>query len=234
MWGRSLPPFQAQVPEAFAAVRNDPAYAFAPGAERERAFRHEIATHWALTRLLDEAGYPGNGRVMRTAVSHQVAQLLGGHHGRFGAALMAKEVAHASAYQTGLGGDGWAAQRGAHFEELRRITGAWAVPERGLSAELAVIVTGLVVVADWLASQTEAIIPLLPSAEWRATPEEINAHWERTRKAAPGLVAGAQLGRARFDAERFEDMSRSPPTPSRATLSLICRRWSRRRVRGWL
>ncbi|MGW0822476.1 CRISPR-associated endonuclease Cas3'' [Streptomyces sp. NPDC002845] len=209
--GKITPPFQAQVPEAFAAVRGDPAYVFTPGAERERAFRHEMASHLALAYLLDEAGYPGDRRAMRSAVSHQVAQLLGGHHGCFGAVLQAKKVAHASAYAPGLGGEGWAAQRRAHFEELRRVTGAEAVPERGLPAELAVIVTGLVVVADWLASQTEAIVPLLPSAGWRATPEEVDAHWERTQKAAPGLVAGAQLGRAQFGTERFEDMFPFPP-----------------------
>lgn len=209
--GKITPPFQAQVPEAFAAVRNDPAYVCAPGAERKRAFRHEMATHWALAFLFDEAGYPGNSRLMRTAVSHQVAQLLGGHHGCFGGVLLAKEVAHASAYRSGLGGEGWSDQRQAHFNELRRVTGGWGVPERGLPAELAVIVIGLVVVADWLASQTEAIVSLLPPVGWRGTPEEIDEHWERTQKAAPGLVAGAQLGRARFDAERFEDMFPFPP-----------------------
>ncbi|BCL28555.1 CRISPR-associated helicase/endonuclease Cas3 [Streptomyces aurantiacus] len=204
--GKITPPFQAQVPEAFAAVQSEPAYAFAPGAERERKFRHEMATHWALALLLDQAGYPGSSRLMRTAVSHQVAQLLGGHHGCFGAVLKAKEVTHASAYQPGLGENGWAAQRRAHFAELQRATGARAVPERGLPAELAVIVVGLVVVADWLASQTEAILPLLPPTGWRGSPDELGEHWERTQKAAPALVAGAQLGRARFDAERFEDM----------------------------
>ncbi|WP_044378003.1 CRISPR-associated endonuclease Cas3'' [Streptomyces noursei] len=204
--GKITPPFQAQVPEAFAAVRSDPVYAFAPGAERERVFRHEVATHWALALLLSEAGYPGDGRAMRSAVSHQVAQLLGGHHGCFGVVLQAKHVAHASAYQPGLGGNGWAGQRRVHFGELQRVTGAWAVPERGLPAELAVIVSGLVVVADWLASQTEVIISLLPPEGWQATPQAIDAHWERTQKAAPGLVAGAQLGRARFDVEGFEDM----------------------------
>ncbi|MFG3370562.1 CRISPR-associated endonuclease Cas3'' [Streptomyces sp. NPDC048156] len=204
--GKITPPFQAQVPEAFAAVRSDPAYGFAPGAERERALRHEMATHWALAQLLDEAGYPGNSRTLRRAVSHQVAQLLGGHHGCFGTVLKTKELALASDYQAGLGSDGWARQRRAHFAELRRLTGADAVPERGLPAELAVIVTGLVVVADWLASQTEAIKPQLPPPGWQADPDALEAHWERARKAAPGLVAQARLGRARFDTTRFEDM----------------------------
>lgn len=204
--GKITPPFQAQVPAAFAAVCSDPVLAFAAGAEQERAFRHEMATHWALVQLFDEIGYPGNGRVMRRSVSHQVAQLLGGHHGCFGVALLAKEAAHASAYQPGLGGEGWASQRRVHFAELRRVTGAGAVPRHGLPAELAVVVSGLVVVADWLASQTEAILPLLPAQGWQATPEAIDAHWERSRKAAPGLVARARLGRAHFAGVGFEEM----------------------------
>ncbi|MGW2886435.1 CRISPR-associated helicase Cas3' [Streptomyces griseoruber] len=203
--GKITPPFQAQVPDAFAALRSDPTYLFDPGAERVRAFRHEMATHWSLAHLLDEAGYPSH-RVPRLAVSHQVAQLLGGHHGCFGVPLVAKELAAMNLYQPGLGGDGWDAQRRAHFGELQRVTGAWAVPERGLPAELAVIITGMVVVADWLASQTEAIVPLLPTASWQGSPDEIDAHWGRSLKAAPALVSAARLGRAQFGAVRFEEM----------------------------
>ncbi|WP_030267603.1 CRISPR-associated endonuclease Cas3'' [Streptomyces violens] len=216
--GKITPPFQAQVPEAFAAVKSDPAYEFARGAERERAFRHEMATHWALAHLLGEAEYPG-GSSMRQAVSHQVAQLLSGHHGCYGSVLKAKELARASEYRSGLGEEGWAAQRRIHFAELRRITGADAVPRRGLPAELAVIVTGMVVVADWLASQTRAITPLLPPPGWQGSPEELDAHWDRARTAAPGLVSEARLGRARFDTGRFEGMFPFSPNPLQADLT---------------
>ncbi|PJF01981.1 CRISPR-associated endonuclease Cas3'' [Streptomyces carminius] len=209
--GKITPPFQAQVPEAFAAVRDDPVYWFAPGAESARGFRHERATHWALAQLFEEIGYPGNRRLLRTAVSHQIAQLLGGHHGRFGEVLPSKQLASASAYQSGLGEEGWAGQRRVHFAEVRRVVGAGAVPGRGLPAELAVVVAGLVVVADWLASQTGAIKPLLPPAGWRGTPEELDAHWARTRTAAAGLVSAARLGRARFAAEEFGAMFPFPP-----------------------
>lgn len=211
--GKITPPFQAQVPEAFAAVRDDPVYEFAPGADGERAFRHEIATHWSVASLLGEAGYPGDGRKLRLAISHQVAQLLGGHHGRFGAVLESRKLAAASAYQPGLGEDGWAGQRRVHFAELRRITGAGAVPGAGLSAELAVVVTGLIVVADWLASQTGAITLLLPPEGWQGTAVELDAHWRRTQKAAGGLVSDARLGRARFEAESFEAMFPFVPNP---------------------
>ncbi|MET9294396.1 CRISPR-associated helicase Cas3' [Streptomyces sp. NPDC003077] len=203
--GKISPPFQVQVPEAFAAVREDPVYRCAPGAEAERGFRHEMATHWAVAELLAEAGYPGHRRV-KAAVSHQVAQLLGGHHGRFGVALKAQQLAAPSAYQPGLGEEGWAAQRRVHFAELRRVVGAGAVPVGGLPAELAVVVAGLVVVADWLASQEKAIVPLLPPSGWAGAPAELDEHWRRARAAAQGLVREARLGRAEFTADRFEDM----------------------------
>lgn len=215
--GKISPPFQAQVPQAYRGVRGDPGYRSAPGAEDERAFRHEMATHWALTQLFASVGYPGvpegRQRLMRLAVSHQVAQLLGGHHGCFGEVLKPRELAMASEYRPGLGECGWAEQREAHFVAVRRVLGADAVPVRGLSAELAVVVTGLVVVADWLASQSDAIVGLMPGPGWQGTPDELDAHWQRAQAAAPGLVRTAQLGRARFRAERFDEMFSFRPNP---------------------
>ncbi|WP_309505949.1 hypothetical protein [Streptomyces pyxinicus] len=81
------------------------------------------------------------------------------------------------------------------------------------------VVTGLVIVADWLASQTEAITAVIPALSWRGTPEEVDEHWERARKVAPAFVANAQLGRARFGAERFEGMFPFPPNALQADLT---------------
>ncbi|WNI18724.1 CRISPR-associated helicase Cas3' [Actinacidiphila sp. ITFR-21] len=218
--GKITPPFQAQVPAAFAGVRAEEVYWFVPGADKEWQFRHERGTHWALASLFAEAGYPGGGgRSLRGAVSHQIAQLLGGHHGRYGDVLKARELARASEYQAGLGEGGWARQRRAHFAELRRVTGGDAVPEAGLPAELAVVVSGLVVVADWLASQTDAIVPLMPPADWQGTPGEIDAHWRRTRATAAGRVTGARLGRATFQADEFGAMF--PFTPNALQRDLV-------------
>ncbi|MFE1407807.1 CRISPR-associated helicase Cas3' [Streptomyces sp. NPDC058770] len=210
--GKVTPPFQAQVPSCYGPVRNDPFYVSAPGAEAGKSFRHEIASHWALAELFTAAGYPSDGRLLRKSVGHQVAQLLGGHHGLFGAVLKAKEMAQASRYNAGLGAQGWAGQRRAHFEELRRAMGVFAVPVGGLPAGLAVVVAGLVVVADWLASQTSVIEPRLPASGWSGTAEEVDAHWQAAVKAAPGLVRAARLGRARFSAEEFGAMF--PFTPN--------------------
>jgi CRISPR-associated endonuclease/helicase Cas3 len=212
--GKVTPPFQAQVKEEFAKLRQDAAYAFAWGAERESEFRHEVATHWALAGLLADAGYPaGTRRRLLDAVSHQIAQLLGGHHGLIGSALMRHEVAQASAYKPGLGESGWADQRRAHFLELRRITGGTAVPSQLLPAELAVIVLGLVVLADWLASSTEHILGLMPPAGWTGTPDELDAHWKLTNAAAAVQVRNARIGRVTFDAQAFGEMFPFVPNP---------------------
>ncbi|MER5556713.1 CRISPR-associated helicase Cas3' [Streptomyces sp. NPDC002793] len=204
--GKISPPFQAQVPDCYQPVRDDPAYGSAPGAEGEKGFRHEVASHWALYQLFEEAGYPGGERLLRKAVSHQVAQLLGGHHGVFGEVLKAKKAARPADYNPGLGRQGWAGQRRMHFEELRRVLGAFAVPRGGLPVGLAVVVSGLVVVADWLASQTSAIEERIPGPGWSGMADEVDAHWQAAVRAAPGLVRAARLGRAGFATGEFGEM----------------------------
>ncbi|WTL43773.1 CRISPR-associated helicase Cas3' [Streptomyces brevispora] len=204
--GKISPPFQAQVPGCYQQLRNDPGYVSAPGAESERRFRHEIASHWALTGLFEEAGYPGVERRVRSAVSHQIAQLLGGHHGLFGAPLLAKELAKPADYSPGLGREGWAEQRRAHFKELRRVVGAVAVPAGGLPEGLAVVVAGLVVVADWLASQAAGIESRMPPVGWAGGAAEVDAHWESAAAAASGMVRAARLGRAEFSVQEFGAM----------------------------
>lgn len=204
--GKITPPFQAQVPACYTPIRNDSAYVSAPGAEAEKRFRHEIASHWALNELFQAAKYPSEGRLLRKSVSHQIAQLLGGHHGLFGGVLKAKEAARAEAYNPGLGGQGWSDQRRAHFDGLRRAMGAFAVPQGELPAGLAVVVSGLVVVADWLASRTSTIESRIPAPGWSGTPAEIDAHWQGAAEVAPGLVRAARLGRARFSVGEFGEM----------------------------
>lgn len=222
--GKITPVFQARVPEAFAAVSGDPGYRSAPGAERERGFRHEMATHWALTALFAEAGYPegrrvaGGRQLMRGAVGHQVAQLLGGHHGWFGSVLQEHELRHASTYQPGLGEAGWDEQRRFHFAELRRVTRAESVPRSGLPADLAMVVTGLVVVSDWLVSQSHVVESLMPPPGWRGTGSEADAHWQRACRMVGRVAAAAGVGRAGFVVEGFEEMFPFSPNLLQADL----------------
>ncbi|MGW2822099.1 CRISPR-associated helicase Cas3' [Streptomyces sp. NPDC001443] len=197
--GKATPPFQAQVPAAYKELVDGGFYTAKAGAEGLREFRHEQGTHWALISLLTERGYPVR-RLQPRSLPHQVAQMLGGHHGCFADVVPARKAARADEYQEGLGARGWQGQRRQHLEELARVVGAETVPSGELSAPTAVRVHGLVVLADWLASSVDWIAPLLPGRGWPGTPEQLDAHYERATLAAPGVVAAARLGRAEFPA----------------------------------
>lgn len=213
--GKITPPFQAQVSELFAGLCSDPVYRFARGAMGEQVFRHEKATHWALVELFEEAGYPGDRRLLRRSVSHQTAQLLGGHHDAFGEVLKPGQLGCASAYQPGLGEEGWAAQRRVHFAELRRVTCAAAVPQRGLPAELSVGVGfggggGLVGQSgggDYAVRRAGEghlrILMCIGRGQWHLV----------------SCVLPARLGRARFDTGAFEAMF--PFAPNRLQRDLV-------------
>ena len=210
--GKISPPHQALVASAFAELRKDPVYRFAPGADRMREFRHERATHWSLVELFAEVGYPVHER-QRDSVAHQIAQLLGGHHGRFGDVVQSKELELGSMIQPGLGEEGWARQRRAHFHEVRRVLGAVEAPAAGLPPELAVVVAGLVVVADWLASQTSHVKALQPPMGWAGSPEELDAYFARSAQEAEAAVRRSRLGRAVFDSRDFSSIFPYAPNP---------------------
>ncbi|MFH8573786.1 CRISPR-associated helicase Cas3' [Streptomyces sp. NPDC017993] len=201
--GKIIPVFQALVPEAYAALKPEADYAHAAGAEREK-FGHDLATQWALTSLFEAWGYPVSRSVQRSA-HHQVAQLLGGHHGCVHRALDPRHLRSREAYVPQLGGAGWEAQRVAHAEAVRRLVGVGAedVVAGPLPAQVAVVVLGLVVVADWLASQEGVISPRLPVEGWAADEVGLAAHWSTAVAEAGGWVAEAGLGVAEWPEKPF-------------------------------
>ncbi|GGU99276.1 CRISPR-associated helicase/endonuclease Cas3 [Kitasatospora aureofaciens] len=204
--------FQQQVAEEFAKLLADPAYAEDnPAAKRSGYLRHETATHWGLVEFFRKCGYPLSKRVKQSP-AHQVAQLLGGHHGCFAEALLAKEIAKPSGYQPGLGtAEGWQAQRLAHAHAVRRTVGAEKALESVLPGELAVVVVGLVVLADWLASQVDVIEPRMPGEAWKACDAELTEHFQSVIMAAPRWVRDAGLGRALFPNKPFSQQFPFPP-----------------------
>ncbi|GAA0990892.1 CRISPR-associated endonuclease Cas3'' [Streptomyces rhizosphaericus] len=199
--GKITPPFQSMSASRYAVLAADEAYAPVPGAEGKRGLRHERATHWALTGLFAEWGYP-HGRLSQS-VAHQVAQLLGGHHGVFGCALEASKLRAPEVWEPGLGGPGWAGQRAVHAGVVRALTGAGGAPSGRLSGEAAVVVAGVVVVADWLASQESVIAERLPTEGWAGDGKELAAHWREAVEAAERVVGEAGLGSAVFPARSF-------------------------------
>ncbi|GAA5014578.1 CRISPR-associated helicase Cas3' [Kitasatospora paranensis] len=214
--GKITPPFQAKVPEEFAALAADAAYSEQATPEQ---LRHEAATHWSLVEFLSQCGYP-EGRVVRRSVGHQVAQLLGGHHGCFGEALQRKHLVNAAAYQPGLGrAAGWRKQRLLHASAVRRLTGAVGTPESILSGQSAVVAAGLVVVADWLASQTDVIEPRMPERGWAGSDADLEQHYERAVAMAPAWVREAGLGRATFPERTFGDQFPFTPNTLQADIA---------------
>lgn len=212
--------FQQQAAEEFTKLLADPAYAEDnPAAKRSGYLRHETATHWGLVEFFRECGYPLSKRVKQSP-AHQVAQLLGGHHGCFAEALLVKEIAKPSGYQPGLGtAEGWQAQRLAHAHAVRRTVGAEKALESVLPGELAVVVVGLVVLADWLASQVDVIEPRMPGEEWKACDTELTEHFQSVVKAAPRWVRGAGLGRALFPNKPFSQQFPFPPNALQADIA---------------
>ncbi|MFD3781205.1 CRISPR-associated helicase/endonuclease Cas3 [Streptomyces sp. NPDC058612] len=82
-----------------------------------------------------------------------------------------------------------------------------------MPAELAVVVWGLVVVSDWLVSQSQEVESLMPAPGWVGSDGEVDGHWDRARAAAGGVAAGAGVGRARFAVEDFREMFGFGPNP---------------------
>ncbi|MEV7783156.1 CRISPR-associated helicase Cas3' [Kitasatospora sp. NPDC088351] len=205
--GKITPGFQALVPEAFRRLASDPGYAEERGAGRSgECLAHETATHWGLVEFLEQCGYPPVGRLVKKSASHQIAQLLGGHHGCFGKALEVRKLARPNAYQPGLGtAASWREQRLAHAGAVRRVTGVVGVPGGVLPGWAVVVVSGLVVVADWLASQADVIVGRIPPEGWVAGGVALEEHFRVAVAAAPGWVRGAGLGRAVFPEKGFAE-----------------------------
>ncbi len=168
--------------------------------------RHEFATNRALPHMLAALGYPSSGRPARLLLT-QVAQLLGGHHGRYPVAVEAQHLRDPLRDLPELGGGGWAEQRREHVAALHDVLGRPEAPTtRAMPVELAVITAGVVILSDWLASQDHFVSAQQTAAEANgglASSELMAAHAKRASRAASGLVADAGLGQASFRPEGF-------------------------------
>lgn len=155
---------------------------------------HGWATHLALAGSLPSMGYDAAGDdVGPVSPARRVAQLLGGHHGRFFAQPLRREVRHAGLRDRWLGGGKWEQQRRAHAEAVAAVTGRPTAP-RAVGPVAAVLAGEVVVLADWLASQSTFVTAQLNDSGGAEGPLDVPAHWSRAFSAAPGLLAEAGLG----------------------------------------
>ncbi|WP_369383176.1 CRISPR-associated endonuclease Cas3'' [Streptomyces sp. cg36] len=173
-------------------LRGEPGYGFGAGAAQDRQ-SHEGAAHWWLVGAFRESGYPDSRRRPQSRLSHAVAQLLGGHGGRFHPVVYDKDSRCPVARHPGMGAGSWEEQRRLHFTEVRRVVGATSVPQGRMTPEAAVVLTGLVTLSDWLASIEEEILTRLRDEGWAGTPGDLDAYWQIARTAARRLVQQADL-----------------------------------------
>jgi CRISPR-associated endonuclease/helicase Cas3 len=192
--GKVIPGFQAMDEAAFSALTADGSYAGGP-----EGLRHERATQLVLPTLLESLGYSSAPWTSGTA--YRCAQMLGGHHGRFGGST---DRDHRRA-STELGGGRWQRERellfGAMFDALDQPR-----PPARIPADVAVLVTAVIVVADWLASQESFLTSRQATAAVEVSAEAVAAHFRTTMALAPGLLADAGLGRIRMRNEPFEQV----------------------------
>ncbi|MFF1716919.1 CRISPR-associated endonuclease Cas3'' [Streptomyces sp. NPDC058268] len=170
----------------------EPGYGCGVGAARDGQ-SHEAAAHWWLVGALGEIGYPSSRRRPQSQLSHAVAQLLGGHGGRYHPVVYDKDSRCPVARHPGLGGGSWEEQRRVHFAEVQRVTGAKPLWQGRMTPGAAVVLTGLVTLSDWLASIEEGIRMRLREEGWAGTPGDLDAYWQIARAAAPNLVEQTDL-----------------------------------------
>ncbi|MER7805100.1 HD domain-containing protein [Streptomyces parvulus] len=170
-----------------------------------RAIRHDRASMHVMVGLFRRLGYPAAGNA---SAAVRAAQIVGGHHGWFhqvdlhGAASEARVAVE-------LGGPRWQDLRWRYVRELRRLTGGSAVPAR-VEVPAAVLVTGLIMVADRLVSRPQVWIrraahPAFTAAEhyhraWQPDGAQARHAW------AVQLVKDAGLERVCLPAAPFGEV----------------------------
>lgn len=150
--GKASPAFSVMVP-SLAQHANDaglPVEGWIANTEERRLARHEVVGYLAMTRWLEHTF-----RLARMdAVC--VASVVLGHHGTSPDFTVLQAV---SAREHLVGGEPWCSVREELLDRAEKRSGARILFEswggRELSARSLVLLTGMVVVADWIASNTE-------------------------------------------------------------------------------
>ncbi|MFM9481003.1 CRISPR-associated helicase Cas3' [Streptomyces scabiei] len=146
---------------------------------------HERASMHSVLHLLAEAGYPAD---TSDSPGVLVAQILGGHHGRF-LQVDIDGAAKASRVNLTLGGPAWQDLRRRYFALLRHLTGATALPA-DVSMPAAVLITGIGIIADRLASQRHYWLPKAQAPAFGA-----GEHYAQAVRDAPAVLEESGLAR---------------------------------------
>lgn len=163
----------------------------AAGSERMSTGRagHDVAGMTAAAEVLKVLGFKDDGDM---SAIERVAEIIGGHHGRF----HRMENAVVPAF---LGGAVWAGQRAAHATAVHDALGAPTVPG-SFEAGVAVLVTGVVILADWLVSQEGYL-----RQRQRTLQPSLTAHFRRSQADAATLLRDAGLTPVELERKDFAE-----------------------------
>lgn len=199
--GKATPGFQRLNEIAYKTLLNGGSYEDVAG---DGSLRHDTAGQLALPDLLALLGYPRSARRVSGRPAYRVAQIVGGHHGRF------QQTSGPHGGRLHLGEGGWARQRAALVRVVHEAVGSPG-PPLAISTPASVLVTGLVILADWLASQEHFIRQQLSRVPQRTDVATVSAHLAALAGPATALVDEAGLGMPSFRAAGFEDMFGNRP-----------------------
>lgn len=198
--GKCMPVFQGMHPPSLDQIVGS---GYTP-VESTATLRHDRASHLVLYSLLQSIGYGGTGSYRPAATpAFKCAQVLGGHHGRFqdvGSSYLHDPVTAVPGVGSGL----WHRQRELLVDALHEVLGKPPVPTQTRPVAL-VILTGVVILADWLVSQEGFLKQRQGSITADVSPAGIATHLEVTQALIPGLLAAAGLVRPLVHAGKFTD-----------------------------
>ncbi|SCG38615.1 CRISPR-associated helicase, Cas3 family [Micromonospora coxensis] len=207
--GKATPGFQKQNGALFSALQCSGSYEDTAG---DGSLRHDTAGQLAMPDLLDPLGYPQSARRASSRLAYRVAQIVGGHHGRF------QQTSGPHGGRLHLGEGGWARQRAALVRVVHEAVGS-PKPPPAMSAPASVLVTGLVILADWLASQEHFLRQQLPRVPQCTDITVVSAHLAALAAPVAVLLDDAGLGAPSFRAAGFEDLF--PHRPNALQRSII-------------
>ncbi|MFF5488784.1 CRISPR-associated helicase Cas3' [Streptomyces virginiae] len=155
------------------------------GAIGAQRIGHDVAGMRAAPAVLAALGF-GEGPAEDSAVEaiERIAEVIGGHHGRF---HRFEDLYAGAVYQDLLGGAAWAEQRAVHAAAVFGSVGAPLAPA-DFKPAAAVLVTGVVILADWLVSQ-EGYVRL----RQRSLGLGLDRHFVQSCADSEGLVREAGL-----------------------------------------
>lgn len=182
------------------------------GAAGVQRTRHDVAGMQVAPVLLAALGFEEDSDRGSSAVE-RVAEIIGGHHGVF--AALERDVTDTAAYQERFGGAVWGEQRVAHAACVFHVLGR-PRPPQGFTASAGVLVTGVVILADWLVSQEQYL-----TGRQQQLDVCLDEHFAVSVRDAPRLAEDAGLTTRTLSRKAFRDAYDIAGEPNALQSSLV-------------